>query len=424
MDNLPNERYAIREKLESFNMQPVLAEDFRGGGTVWQMIQHQIRSCHLFVIVLGDEYGSPPDDDPRSVTEREYDEARRLGLPISVFIKELSKGDATSGVDAERREAFAVRLSDWESGHWVTSFRMAHDLAQKVGESVMQQLSVSFPEVQARAADANAAIESLGGGARPAPPPEPTLPHHLVTEVAKRRALLVGGAGMSLAAGLYSATAFAERLAQVVRADEPGYGVSAAGSAVAGVNSDLEAHLGRDRLEAELTQLVVPPHGSGPTPGHAAALRLFDRVVTTNFDTLFEQAALEEQTGHEVIARELDAAELPRKVVVKAHGSHDVAGSIVATETDLAQLDRARPRLWRALTELLSTHTPIVVGSSLRDPSIVRLLVGATDRQPGYYVGPYLGEIQPKRIQRLGFDVVDADADGFFKVLERSVGSP
>ena len=52
-------------------------------------------------------------------------------------------------------------------------------------------------------------------------------------------------------------------------------------------------------------------------------------------------------------------------------------------------LDRTCPNLWQAILDLFATKLVIVVGTSLRDPSIIRLFTEASDRMSGFFVAPY-----------------------------------
>jgi len=54
----------------------------------WEIIQDTIKGSDYYIIIIGHRYGSLPVDQELSYTEREYDYARELGIPILAFIRE------------------------------------------------------------------------------------------------------------------------------------------------------------------------------------------------------------------------------------------------------------------------------------------------------------------------------------------------
>ena len=63
MSDLANERDAVVQKLSAFNLEPVNAENWSASGsTPWERIAAEIRSCDLFVLILGDRYGFQPTE--------------------------------------------------------------------------------------------------------------------------------------------------------------------------------------------------------------------------------------------------------------------------------------------------------------------------------------------------------------------------
>jgi hypothetical protein len=265
----------------------------------------------------------------------------------------------------------------------------------------------------------------LVGKLPPAPAAHPALavsalPPRLLDLVRERKAVLFAGAGISLAAGLPSAAFFAQRLVQLMRERFPDYEASTVSSAFSGIATDVEGlPAGRAGLLNAVVGLVRPRHGVEPTDAHRNALLVFDQIITTNYDALFEDADLACDTPHEIISAEIGTDSLPERVIVNLHGSVKQPDSLVLNEREVLLLDQQRPRLWKAVRELLAGKTVIVVGSSLRDPSIVRLFSETGRGVSGYFVVPEYHQTTATRLRAWNLECIQADAEGFFGLLAK-----
>jgi hypothetical protein len=238
-----------------------------------------------------------------------------------------------------------------------------------------------------------------------------------VRAVADRSAVLFAGAGLSLQAGLPSAFAFAEGLVQRLAAQDPAYAMPLGGNTFNGIASDFELLLGRPALEKALQELVGVQEVATPAQAHDAAVRLFDLVVTTNYDNLLERSASASRLT--LILDELAAESLPPRALVKLHGSLDHPSGIVLTDAELARFPVNRSRLLHAVADQLRARPVIVVGSSLRDPSIVALFDQCIPRIRGWIVTPVSSEVDRLRVRRWGLNPILATAEEFFAALLR-----
>ena len=251
---------------------------------------------------------------------------------------------------------------------------------------------------------------------QPVPQPEVVIPERLAEAVKNRQAVLFAGAGISLPAGLPSAAVFAEHLAQVLVAKEPDYGVSPVGSTFAAIASDVEAVTSRDFLIHEVTKVLDPPQGLQPTIGHENAVKLFDVIFTTNWDALFEEAAAASGKDLPAITREIDG-KLPDRALIKLHGSLSDPTSLLLTETDILAMDKSRSQLWQSACRLLRNRTLVVTGTSLRDPSIVRLFAEAHPETPSYFVVPKFFDATAARLRAWNLECIASDANTFLTSL-------
>ena len=74
--------------------------------------QQRVRTCEIYVAVVGFRYGSLAPGTAESYTELEFREATAAGLPRLVFLLDEAVPEAGGAADADRRavEAFRQRL--------------------------------------------------------------------------------------------------------------------------------------------------------------------------------------------------------------------------------------------------------------------------------------------------------------------------
>jgi hypothetical protein len=429
MKDLANERDAVCRLLKSYNFEPVNAENLGPTGqSSWDRIQSEIESSNLMVLLLGERYGWIPDSGPKvelklSVTELEAEEAKGLGIPVLPFLKELSYDADRTSDDAKKRDAFREKVQKWDGGQFRQEFKLASDLAEKVGQAVIALLSDEYHDslMRERSQRAAQSAERLTALAPVLSRKRTPLASRIVEAVYQQHAVLFAGSGVSLAAGLPSTTVISGRLAQLILEYEPDYSLSAAASAFAAIATDLQTLRNRSYVVETIRNLMQPPQNPGPTLAHENAVRLFPQIITTNFDRLFERAAQGQNLKKADVSNEIDATALPEQAIVKLHGSYDLPDSLVVTERDLAMLDRERPRLWNAVLQVLREKTVVVVGASLRDPSIVRLFTEASDRMTGYFICPHVPHSTTARLREWSLDCIEAQSDDFFESLSDEV---
>jgi hypothetical protein len=428
MKDLANERDAVCRRLREFNFEPINAEAWLPGGKdAWTRIDQEIDSSDVFVLLLGERYGWIPNEGPQagtglSVTHLEYKAARERDIPILPFLRKLGYDTERESEDAKKRDAFRSEIAAWAGGGVVKEFTLARDLADSVGHALVALLTDDFlsDRIRARAATVDRSARLLQSERRAAS--KVTLPAPLVEAVARREAVLLAGSGISHGAGLPAASVFVEHMAQILYVADPDYGVSPVGSAFSAIAADVQATTSRDYLVREVQKLVDPPQGIRPTAAHLQAVNLFDLICTTNWDHLFEDAATAQGQSFAVISGETTAP-LPPRAIVKLHGSFAEPDSLLLTEADIYGMDKTRPQLWQSLRELLRGRTLVVVGSSLRDPSVVRLMHEAERRVAGYYVCRRVFVATAARVRAFGLECITADADAFFAQLSAKVGA-
>jgi hypothetical protein len=88
--DLRHVREIIRDFIISLGYEPVLSEYsdvlYRPGDSVQNSCLEEIKHCDMFVLIIGQRYGSLFPNDTLSITHREYIEASSNNIPIFAFV--------------------------------------------------------------------------------------------------------------------------------------------------------------------------------------------------------------------------------------------------------------------------------------------------------------------------------------------------
>jgi hypothetical protein len=424
MEDLKNERHEVSKILRNSNIfEPVNAEQILPDGTPsWRRISTELKSCDFFVLILGDRYGWIPESGDLagqgiSVTEGEYRAARDLKIPVLPFVKKPGTAALASTSDAELREKFRKQIERWEGGLFRGQFEFASDLAESVLQAVTD---LAVNRVRDGRVDEDEAE---------APPPDEAtapvvIPPRLISAAKAREAVLFAGSGISLAAGLPSSITFVSHLVGRLRSKFKSYAPPPVGSGIASVAGDFEMAFGRKRLAEEVRSLLEISGGSQFTPAHEAAVDLFPRIITTNYDQLFDRAAPNSSpsTLTEIVAPECPIP-LPARFVLKLHGSILKPDTLVITETDLIRFAETHEKVLPEAAKVLKSGLVVVVGTSLRDPTIFRLFYSLRADIRGYCLITFSDELTIRRMQSLGLEPIIGSIESFFPALIEGAGS-
>lgn len=154
-----------------------------------------------------------------------------------------------------------------------------------------------------------------------------------------------------------------------------------------------------------------------------AQIPFLREVITTNWDDYFEREA---DAVPLVAGADFDYWDLPRRKVLKVHGSVLNPGSVIASRSEyIASLTALRSgALGAAAKHLLATHSAVFVGYSLRDDDIrdvidvLRSDLG-TAAKPCYFVHPSADFVSPIE----GATVIQTSAAYFVDLLDAALVS-
>lgn len=387
MEDLQNERRAVARRLQAMNVEPVNAETILPtGGTSWEVIEDEIKDCHLFVLILGSSYGWVPDSgygagQNKSVTHLEWDLARRLGKPVYAYLKHLSQAEHPD----PQRDAFRNEVSGWSNGVFRAEFNWADDLADKVWETLTDMWTKSVLKDLVREQDMRLGLAAAGTHVHAAAPVPIQMPAPNGDEW-----VLLAGAGLSIAAGYPTAPTLMSVMAQQLwpgassRALSDRYSFSQ-------FAAFYEARLGRAALFAVVKDLLSTPQEIKPTVGHFEAVGKFKTTITSNLDELFELACLVRGIPYEVITPATQTVSaLPGVVTIfKVSGTISDPGSLLLTLSDYEHA-YTNKKLFAAVCARLTSRRIAVVGHSLRNEYVLQLLSEAHPAGDGLYVNPEL----------------------------------
>src|SRR5262249_20610524 len=117
--DLAAHRVRVHEDLERMNQFAVdMAQFGAGAADATSVSRREVASAEFVVLIVAWRYGFIPQGETRSVTEMEYEEARRLGLPIFVYLS-----DPATEADDGPQSLFPAETRDTENAAKLREFR-------------------------------------------------------------------------------------------------------------------------------------------------------------------------------------------------------------------------------------------------------------------------------------------------------------
>lgn len=267
------------------------------------------------------------------------------------------------------------------------------------------------------------------------------IPKQILEAVREHQCVLYAGAGFSLEARLPdgerlpTGAGLGQRLAKELfdaghRAKEPQEGEALN---FADMAEDYETAFGRQRLIALLLDIYAP-HGLKPAEAHHRAIKFFPTIVTTNYDSLFEQASWMSGITPLVIRRDkqLAFAEMnDRLKIIKIHGDFDDPEQIIISGEDYRR-NPLPEGLREKLQSIFTEKTVLFVGCGLADSDLQEVYYTTLDRldklKPrSFVVTPFPAEDAPerrqwdlfrKRWEQRGMEFISAKAGEFLQQLD------
>lgn len=397
------------------NLEPVNAEDLNPDGrSSWDVIQSEIDTSNLFILLSGESYGWIPTSGPgagegRSVTHMEALYANASGLPILPFFKRLAYDAPRDTDDAKARDAFRSEVGDWESGRFRQEYEWIDELSRKVGNTLLDLFQSSL--LREMAARPRTKIRPVTGASGIAFN-RVNVPEGFIG----RDPVLFAGAGVSVSAGLPTAAVMTELFGARLSLGAEGESILAR-HRFADVASALEHRFGRGELERTVVQAFDTAQGVVPTEGHLAAVSTFRHIVTTNYDDLFERACVAKGLEYTVRSpRGETRGNGSQLTIFQVDGWIGLPSALVITEEDAAHA-REDTQYWDDVASAIGDRPVVVVGHSLRDENARRVLT-RRGSGPALYVSFIDDPMDQIVRERFGLATCIACADDFLQSFE------
>jgi uncharacterized protein DUF4062 len=129
--DLADERVIVWQALRLRGMDVVRSEDFTPTGhePSWEACERELLTCHGYLLLIGDEYGSRVPNSNLSFTHTEYERARKLELPVWVFMKD---GAALASQKTPEHRDFIAAVNHARTHSADAEFRTPQELADAV----------------------------------------------------------------------------------------------------------------------------------------------------------------------------------------------------------------------------------------------------------------------------------------------------
>lgn len=210
-------------------------------------------------------------------------------------------------------------------------------------------------------------------------------PEKVVADLARRRAVLVLGAGVSRQAvgqdGQVPPTW--KKFLELANERCPGGRVEHVGSAISEGDLLHACEWLKNRFDEHWVDFLRETFhrpGFSPSQLHRLIVQLDSRLVfSLNFDDIYERAANEAEAGAHIVKNynDGDIEEFLRgdgRYIVKVHGSLNSPNNLIFTQNEYSKARVKNSSFYHAFDAALMTHTFIFIGASYNDPDVNLIL--------------------------------------------------
>ena len=254
------------------------------------------------------------------------------------------------------------------------------------------------------------------------------IPVYLLRSIEKGKCVLFVGAGVSCEAGLPSASKLSEILA--CEADYP----KTFPCSLLDIGQYYEEKFGRASLMKRLYETLKPGRPSETHKLIAALSSKFRLIITTNYDSLLEDAFTEIGYPYYNVKEARDITNTPVEtelpIIFKIHGDLDTKNIILTREDYYHYLEKSlKSTLGAYLKAQLAMGTFLFVGYSLRDYNFVLLYESVRDElkdymPKGFAVMPSPDPVESSLWNKRGIELIDTTAGDLFEQISQSLMTP
>lgn len=251
------------------------------------------------------------------------------------------------------------------------------------------------------------------------------IPRELLEEVRKGNVVLMCGAGISVSqGGLPSGGQLAQEMAARAGLGDVGR------MTLPEVAQAYELEMGTQSLIAYVTSRIEDA-GHVPLTAHQLIAQLpFKRIITTNWDTLLEEAWREAKKPVVKVVRdpEIAYADEGKILLIKLHGSVEQKDTLVITGDDYYDVFSRLPETANLVRSYFATQTVLFLGFGLADEDFKRLYHEVVRHLGKHKRRAYAVQLNPtpltqKYWQQKNVQVIAADAAEFLEEVSRQLGT-
>lgn len=140
--DLKEERAEVIQALWELDCIPTGMEAFLASNlTQWEIIRRVIDECDYYILIIGGRYGSLTPEGI-SYTEKEYEYARKVGLPVLAFVHgapdKIEVGKAEVSIDLRAKlETFRSKVM---KAYPIREWQSSHELGALASRSLIQEI--------------------------------------------------------------------------------------------------------------------------------------------------------------------------------------------------------------------------------------------------------------------------------------------
>lgn len=182
----------------------------------------------------------------------------------------------------------------------------------------------------------------------------------------------------------------------------------------------------RFHLTRELQRIFTAEPTSTEYHEMLAKIPFLDKIVTTNYDTLFERVY--GSRLHKIMkGRDIPLGEPNQVEFYKVHGDIHQPETLVVTEGDYRSFFKKQDDLlWKQLEALMAQRTVLFLGYSLEDQNVLALFEELLEKlgpihRGAYLVAPGFKEPAINRLRRRNVTYLDLTGEDFIKELWASI---
>lgn len=263
-------------------------------------------------------------------------------------------------------------------------------------------------------------------------------PNDLISDIARRKSVLVIGAGVSKNSTNQAGLRPKDWKEFLVNASESLVGKAEINRQIKSGDfltacELIKKELGRDNFNTLIKDEFLNPRFT-PADIHQHIYNLDSRIVITpNFDKIYDTYANTTSQGSIIIKKFtdediVDCIRRPEPLIIKIHGTVDNTDNLIFTRKDYSEA-RTKYRNFYSIIEALSlTHTFIFIGCGTNDPDIRLLLEDFTFKFPlskkHHIIMPKKAlNIKVKEIvkETMSLNILEYDSSNYHKLLTDSL---